>query len=515
VYRPGNGAPVDRSAGQAGGTAGQDGGVTRAPTRVVVLGGGPGGYEASLVAAQLGAEVTVVEAVGVGGSAVLTDSVPSKTLVATAQVLTRARESGRLGLGLAPVEGTSPVDLAAVNARIRDLAAAQSHDIATSLAGRGVRVLTGTGRIAGRVQGPRGGHRVVWSVGADPGSAAAGPGGGELIADVLLVATGARPRAIPDAVPDGERILSWTQLYGLTALPDHLIVIGSGVTGAEFAGAYRALGARVTLVSSRDRVLPGEDADAARVLQQVFARRGMTVLSRSRAVSVHRTGPGGGAHAGTGAGTGDGVVVRTTDGREVVGSHCLVAVGSVPNTSGIGLAQAGLELGPSGHVAVDRVSRTGVPGVYAAGDCTGVLLLASVAAMQGRIAMWHALGDAVAPLDLDQVCANVFTDPEIATVGPVPDATVRTVTLPLAGNARAKMQGFDDGFVKLHCRPATGVVTGGVVVAPGASELVHPLSVAVAARLTVDQVAQAFTVYPSLSGSIAEAARRLHPRAPT
>ena len=483
--------------------------MTRAPTRVVVLGGGPGGYEASLVAAQLGAEVTVVEAVGVGGSAVLTDSVPSKTLVATAQVLTRARESARLGLALAPGEGASPVDLAAVNARVRELATAQSHDIATSLAGRGVRVLAGTGRVAGKVQGPRGGHRVVWSarVGTTPSSR------GELVADVLLVATGARPRVMPDAVPDGERILTWTQLYGLTGLPEHLVVVGSGVTGAEFAGAYRALGAQVTLVSSRDRVLPGEDADAAEVLQHVFARRGMTVLSRSRAASVHRTGDGTGR--GTGTGRGDGVVVRLTDGREVTGSHCLVAVGSIPNTSGIGLEEAGLELGPTGHVAADRVSRTGVPGIYAAGDCTGVLLLASVAAMQGRIAMWHALGDAVTPLDLDQVCANVFTDPEIATVGAAPDATVRTVVLPLAGNARAKMQGFDDGFVKLHCRPATGIVTGGVVVAPGASELVHPLSLAVAARLTVDQVAQAFTVYPSLSGSVAEAARRLHTRAST
>ena len=282
------------------------------------------------------------------------------------------------------------------------------------------------------------------------------------------------------------------------------MVVGSGVTGAEFAGAYRALGSRVTLVSSRDRVLPGEDADAAEVLEHVFARRGMTVLSRARAASVQRTGDG--------TERGGGVVVRLTDGRSVTGSHCLMAVGSVPNTSGIGLADAGLELGPSGHVLVDGVSRTGVPGVYAAGDCTGVLPLASVAAMQGRIAMWHGLGDAVAPLDLHQVCATVFTDPEIATVGPVPDATVRTVTLPLAGNARAKMQGFDDGFVKLHCRPATGIVTGGVIVAPGASELVHPLSLAVAARLTVDQVAQAFTVYPSLSGSVAEAARRLHTR---
>ena len=481
---------------------GQDGCVTRAQTRVVVLGGGPGGYEASLVAAQLGAAVTVVEAEGIGGSAVLTDCVPSKTLIATAQVLARARESGQLGLQLLAGDGWAPVDLAAVNSRVLALAAAQSADIAESLRSRGVQVVTGTGRLAGRDAGPRGGHRIAWSapgLNGQPGLNGEPVAGGELIADVVLVATGASPRVLPGAEPDGERILTWTQLYGLAELPDHLVVVGSGVTGAEFAGAYRSLGARVTLVSSRDRVLPGEDADAAGVLQDVFARRGMSVLARSRAASVTRTD--------------DGVTVTLTDGRRVTGSHCLVAVGSVPNTSGIGLVEAGVELTGSCNVAVDRVSRTGVPGLYAAGDCTGVLLLASVAAMQGRIAMWHALGDAVTPLDLDQVCANVFTDPEIATIGPPPDDSVRAVTLPLAGNARAKMQGFGDGFVKLYCRPATGILTGGVVVAPGASELVHPLSLAVADRLTVDQVAQAFTVYPSLSGSIAEAARRLHTRA--
>lgn len=468
--------------------------MTRARTRVAVLGGGPGGYEASLVAAQLGAEVTVIEQAGVGGSAVLTDCVPSKALVATAQVLTRARESGGLGLQLVPGQDAAPVDLAAVNTRIRDLAAAQSHDITTSLRGRGVRIVAGTGRLVGSRGGPRGTHRVRWE------AAAGSPeSGGELVADVVLVATGASPRVLPDAVPDGRRILTWTQLYDLTELPEHLVVVGSGVTGAEFAGAYRALGAKVTLVSSRDRVLPGEDAEAAQVLQQVFARRGMTVLSHSRAVSVRA------GH--------DGVTVTLTGGATVRGSHALMAVGSVPNTGELGLERAGVELTETGHVVVDGVSRTSTPGIYAAGDCTGVLLLASVAAMQGRIAMWHCLGDAVAPLDLGQVCANVFTDPEIATLGPVPDDTVRTLTLPLAGNARAKMQGFDDGFVKLHCRPVTGILTGGVVVAPGASELVHPLALAVAARLTVDQVAQAFTVYPSLSGSVAEAARRLHTRA--
>ena len=154
--------------------------------------------------------------------------------------------------------------------------------------------------------------------------------------------------------------------------------------------------------------------------------------------------------------------------------------------------------------------------MYAAGDCTGVLMLASVAAMQGRIAMWHFLGDAVAPLDLKKVSSNVFTAPEIATVGwsqqavDAGEITAEVVMLPLAGNARAKMQGVRDGFVKLFIRPGTGIIVGGVVVGPRASELIHVVSLAVAESLTADKLAQTFTVYPSLSGSIAEAARRLH-----
>jgi pyruvate/2-oxoglutarate dehydrogenase complex dihydrolipoamide dehydrogenase (E3) component len=255
-------------------------------------------------------------------------------------------------------------------------------------------------------------------------------------------------------------------------------------------------------VSSRDRVLPGEDADAAGVLEDVLTRRGMNVLSKSRMESVTRQG--------------DVVTVTLTDGRSVEGSHCILALGSVPNTGDLGLEEAGVNLDEGGFVAVDRVSRTSARGVYAAGDCTGVLMLASVAAMQGRIAMWHFLGDAVHPLDLRKVSSNVFTAPEIATVGWSQQAVdageiqAEVVTLPLSGNPRAKMQGVHDGFVKLFCRPGAGIVVGGVVVGPRASELIHPVSIAVAESLTADQLAQVFTVYPSMTGSIAEAARRLH-----
>jgi dihydrolipoamide dehydrogenase len=468
---------------------GENGGVSDGQ-RVVVLGGGPGGYEAALVAAQLGAEVTVVERDGLGGAAVLTDVVPSKTLIATAEVMTLVDESVELGVRFPGGGGSEhepagavSVDLGAVNRRVRSLAQAQSGDVQARLEAEGVRIVRGEGRLDG------------------PSCIAVGPQE-RLAADTVLVATGSRPRELPDAMPDGERILTWKQLYGLEELPERLVVVGSGVTGAEFANAYDALGVDVVLVSSRDRVLPGEDADAAQVLEDVFRRRGMEVLSRSRAQQVKRVG--------------DGVVATLADGRTVEGSHCLMAVGSIPNTEGIGLAEAGVRLAESGHVEVDKVSRTNVRGVYAAGDCTGVLPLASVAAMQGRIAMWHSLGDAVAPIDLRQVSSNVFTAPEIATVG-VSQADVDSgrvpgvvVKLPLATNARAKMQGLRDGFVKLVCAPGSGWVLGGVVVAPRASELIFPITVAVAHRLTVDDVAHAFTVYPSLSGSVAEAARRLH-----
>jgi dihydrolipoamide dehydrogenase len=457
-------------------------------TRVVVVGGGPGGYEAALVGAQLGADVTLIERDGLGGSAVLTDCVPSKTLVATAEAMTTVAESAELGVRFSGSADETPVsvDLRAVNARVKRLAASQSHDIADRLAADGVEAVHGSATL----DGPDG---VV--VATESGQA-------RLSADVVLVATGARPRTLPTAPPDGDRILTWEQVYELDELPERLIVIGSGVTGAEFASAYNALGGDVVLVSSRDRVLPGEDMEAAAVLEAVLKRRGMTVLNRSRAAGVVREG--------------DRVIVTLVDGRKVEGSHCLVAVGSVANTAELGLESAGVELDDAGFIAVDRVSRTSARGVYAAGDCTGVLMLASVAAMQGRIAMWHALGDAVSPLNLKSVASNVFTAPEIATVGWSQQAVdageidALSVMLPLAGNARAKMQGVHDGFVKLFRRPGTGIVVGGVVVAPRASELIHAVSLAVETQLTVDDLAHAFTVYPSMSGSIAEVARRLH-----
>ncbi|CAB4681541.1 unannotated protein [freshwater metagenome] len=442
-----------------------------------------------MVARQLGADVTLIHSTGLGGSAVLTDCVPSKALIATAGVITAAGSSASLGVrlnGQPPTAANFGVDLRAVNARINALAAAQSQDITASLVAQGVKLISGHAEL----RGPR-----IVSISTSDGVIT------EITAEIILIATGARPRQLPEALPDGERILDWEQLYGLTELPERLIVVGSGVTGAEFAGAYHGLGCDVVLVSSRDRVLPGEDPDAAQVIEDVFKRNGASVKEQSRAIAARRTASG--------------VEVTLDTGEIITGSHALMAVGSLPNPDAIGLESAGVELDERGFIVTDRVSRTSVNGVYAAGDCTGVLMLASVAAMQGRIAMWHALGDAVAPIELHQVSSTVFTNPEIATVG-VSQRDLDNgsfvgdvVLVHLAANARAKIEETHDGFVKLFCRTETRIIAGAVVVGPNASELIHSLTIAVEQRLTVDQIAATFTVYPSLSGSVAEAARRL------
>jgi NAD(P)H dehydrogenase (quinone) len=462
-------------------------------TRIVIVGGGPAGYEAALTAATSHpdtTEVTVIDSDGIGGAAVLDDCVPSKTFIASTWLRTELRRAPQLGFEIDIDD--AKILLPQIHARVKTLAAAQSADITAQLLSMGVRVIAARGELCDRALGLA--HHRIKATAAD-GTIT------EHDADVVLIATGASPRILPSAQPDGERILTWRQLYDLDALPEHLIVVGSGVTGAEFVNAYTELGVQVTVVASQDHVLPYEDPDAALVLEEAFAERGVQLFKNARAASVTRTDTG--------------VLVTMNDGRTVEGSHALMTIGSVPNTSGLGLERVGIELGRSNYLTVDRVSRTSVASIYAAGDCTGLLPLASVAAMQGRIAMWHALGEGVSPIRLRTVAATVFTRPEIAAVGVsqkmIDDGLVsaRTVMLPLRTNARAKMSGLRQGFVKLFCRQSAGVVIGGVVVAPIASELILPIALAVQNRITVDQLAQTLAVYPSLSGSITEAARRL------
>jgi NAD(P)H dehydrogenase (quinone) len=458
--------------------------------RIVILGGGPAGYEAALVAAELGAHVTVVADEGLGGNSVLWDSVPSKAMIVAAEAMGWVHIADELGVHLPGGKvDRSVVDFPKVATNVLELGANQSADIQRKVAASGVTVMHGRGRLAGA-------HRV----------AVTGEAGEEttLEADFVLLATGSTARVLPFFEPDGERILTGQQVYGLEEVPEHLIVVGSGATGAEFANAFRAFGAEVTLVSSRELILPTEDPDAAEVIEAAFERRGMTILRRSRAVSCERRG--------------DEVVVGLQGGGEVVGSHVLFTVGQVPAADDLGLDTVGVGTNDWGGIDVDSVGRTSCSWIYAAGDVTGGMMLASVAAMQGRTAMWHALGQAVQPIRWDAVAATIFTDPEVATVGLSTEEAaeagipVETARLDFRGNPRAKMTRGTDGFVKVHAQVGSGTVVGGVVVSLRASDLIQPLAVAVQNRLSVAQVAQTITVYPSMAGSVAEACRLLMAR---
>ena len=457
---------------------------------IVIIGGGPGGYEAALAGVQLGAQVTLIERNGVGGSAVLTDVVPSKGLIATAEAANAVRHATELGIRFKSdgksVRPEVDIDLGAINQRLLTIAREQSRDMQAELTSQGVQFIHGSGRLDGN-------HHVI----------ATHQNGKEerIEAKTIIVAVGAHPRTLPTAKPDGERILTWLDLYALNEVPEHMIVVGSGVTGAEFASAFAGLGSQVTLVSSRDTVLPSEDKDAAELIERVFRRQGMQVLNKSRAESV--------------VNSGSGVEVTLGDGSTIKGSHALIAVGAIPNTEGLALVEAGVELTETGHIKVNKVARTSRANVYAVGDCTDFLPLASVSAMQGRTAVFHTLGDVAAPTQLRNVAANVFTQPEIASVGwqqvdieqGLVNGSIHKIMLEV--NPRAKISGIEDGFIKLFASTG-GTVIGGVVVGPKASELIYPIAIAVENRLTVDEVAKTFAVYPSLSGSITEAARALH-----
>jgi NAD(P)H dehydrogenase (quinone) len=449
--------------------------------RLVVVGGGPAGNEAATYAARYGAEVTLIEKDLVGGSAHLRDCVPSKTMIATGGALNFARRIH--GMGLEDVD--AHVDTTALRDRIETIEHRLEQATTTLLTSQGVRIIRGTGRLAGP-------HEVE----AETEEGTIG-----IEADVIVLATGSRPRVADWASVDGQRILTTRDAYPPEVIPEHLVVVGSGVTGVEFVHMFASLGSQVTLIVSRQQVLPGKDPEAAAVLEQNFIDRGVRLLKGARATSVTRQG--------------DHVRVDCDDGRVATGSHALLAIGSIPNSEGLGLEEAGVKL-EGGYVVVDHNLKSSVPHIYAAGDLSGRLPLSSVAAMQGRKIAEHAMGlHADRPhrhLDYDKAASAIFTEPEIADVGLAEAEAfatgrkIRVTKVPFSANAKALINDDPRGFVKIVSDPATGVVLGGSIVGRHAAELISVIALAVACGLRVQDVDEALFVYPTLSEALAEAA---------
>ena len=451
------------------------------PTRVVIIGGGPAGNTAATHAARLGAEVTLVERDIVGGAAHLWDCIPSKAMIATGGAMSFQRRIGGMGLH----EGTPELDFDAIRDRITEITGKLQHNVVTLLESQGVRMLRG----AGRLKGP---NEVVVETAA---------GVEELEADFILLSTGSRPRIPEWADVDRERVLTTRDAYPPPELPQQLVVIGSGVTGVEFVHMFSSFGSGVTLIVSRQQVLPLKDPEVAAALEDEFLRRGVKLWKGARATGIERTA--------------DGVTVVCDDGRRASGSHALLAIGSIPNSDGLGLDAAGVDVDAGGYVVVNHNCQSNVKHIYAAGDLSGKLPLSSVAAMQGRKIAEHLMGLHQAPhrhLDYEKAASAIFTEPEIADVGLAEaDAfaagrKVRTTKVPFSASAKALINNDPRGFVKIVSDPATGVVLGGSIVGRHAAELISVIALAVTAGLKVTDIVESLLVHPALAEALADAA---------
>ncbi len=454
--------------------------ATVATKRFVIIGGGPAGNTCATHAARMGAEVVLVERDIVGGAAHLWDCIPSKAMIATGGALDLINHAHGMGI----TDTAASLDPVALRERIVRIEEQLRGGVSGLLESQGVRLVAGSGRLTSA--------RTVALDRAD--------GTEEVEADVVLLATGSRPR-IPDWAPvDGRRVLTTRHAYPPEEMPSHLVVIGSGVTGVEFVHMFAAFGCEVTLIVSRQQVLPQKDPEVAAALEADFLRRGVHLVIGARAEGIDVDDSG--------------IVVRCDDGRRVAGSHALLAIGSIPNSETLGLREVGVET-DGGYVVVDHNCMSTVPGIYAAGDLSGKLPLSSVASMQGRKIAEHAMGLHAGPhrhLDYEKAASAIFTVPEIADVGLAEaDAfaagrKVRVTKVPFAANAKALIDGDTRGFVKIVSDPATGVVLGGSIVGRGAAELISVIALAVTAGLRVTDIVESLLVHPALAEALADAA---------
>lgn len=449
-------------------------------THMVIIGGGPAGNQAATTAARLGATVTLVERDVIGGAAHLWDCIPSKAMIATGGAIADLRRARSMGLHQVSTE----IDPSALRERISSIQGRLESSVTGLLQSQSVRIINGTARL----EGP---HTVVVD---------SAEGEVRLEADIIVLATGSRPR-IPDWAPvDGQRVLTTRDAYPPSEMPSHLIVVGSGVTGVEFVHMFRSFGSEVTLIVSRQQVLPQKDPEVAAALEDNFLSRGVKLFKGARADSL--------------VVTDQGVTVHCDDGRQASGSHVILAIGSIPNSDELGLESAGVAMS-SGYVTVDHNCRSSVPHIYAAGDLSGRLPLSSVASMQGRKIAEHAMGLHTGEhrhLDYDKAASAIFTEPEIADVGLAEaDAfaegrKVRVTKVPFSASAKALINDDPRGFVKIVSDPATGVVLGGSIVGRHAAELISVLALAVTAGLRVSDLDETVLVHPALAEALAEAA---------
>lgn len=450
-------------------------------SKVAVLGGGPGGYAAAFRAADLGLDVTVVDPEeNPGGVCLYRGCIPSKALLHVAKVVREATDAAQWGVRFERPQ----VDLERLRGWTSDVVAKLTSGLGALCKAKGVRFVRGRGVFVGP-------HALRID---DAGSA-----GTRLEFDYAVIATGSRPVSLP-GVPDCARVMTSTDALELEEVPDSLLVVGGGYIGLEIGSVYAALGTRVTVVEMTDALLPGVDADLVRVLSRDLEARFASIRTGTRVTAMKEDG--------------EAIVVDLATAQGAVGerfSRVLVAVGRRPNTSGLGLAETGVELDDAGFIAVDAARRTATPHIFAIGDVTGQPMLAHKATHEGTTAAEAIAGRAAAFAPL-AIPAVVFTDPEIAWCG-LTQSDARAAGLdaavarfPWQASGRALTLGRPAGLTKLVIDKETERVLGAGIVGPGAGDLIAEVALAVEMGAVAEDLAATVHAHPTLSETVMEAA---------
>ncbi len=444
--------------------------------KLVVIGGGPGGYVCAIRAAQLGSGVVLVEKDQLGGTCLNRGCIPTKAMLACAEALETIREAGEFGIEV----GEPKPDLAAMVRRKDAVSETLRKGIAQLLKANKIELVQGFGKVAAP-------DRVI--VERDGGTL-------EIKTESVVIATGSEPARLPTFDFDQPAIL--------TEIPPRMIIVGSGVVGSEFATVFNALGTRVTMVELMDRILPTEDPRISQQMKRILNKKGIEILTETTIEEIVEYRP-------------DGLKAKLSNGEILEAEKLLVSIGRSLNTQGIGLEEAGVELGKRGEIVVDDRMRTNLPGVYAIGDCVGGILLAHWASFEGICAAENAMGKE-SHLDSRVVPACIFTDPEIGSVGLNPSKAeeqgieVKVGRFMFGGLGKALAMGKAQGFVQLVVDAKTDAVLGCQIMGPHASDLVHEAALAIKMGLTAEQIGSTCHAHPSLAEAVMEAAEAVHDR---
>jgi dihydrolipoamide dehydrogenase len=447
--------------------------------KLVIIGAGPAGYVAAIRAAQAGLHVTVIEAGEVGGACLNSGCIPTKSMIASAEMLARCRHLDAFGL-----ENAAEIkpNLAKIIERKNRIVSAQIKGIRNLFKSWGIVLKEGHGTLAS----PRE-ITVTSSEGHQE----------KLEADKIIIATGSRPYQVPLFPFDGKSIISSDDALRLTDIPKSLLIIGAGVIGCEFACIFRELGSEVTILEMLPRAVSTEDTEISQLLERELKKKKIrlfTNVKTDRVEILH-----------------DGVRAFLSDGKELIAEKVLVSVGRALNSNGIGVGDIGVMTGDHGKIIVNDKLETTVPGVYAVGDVIGGLLLAHVASREGVTAVTNILGGNER-IDYTSVPSAIFTSPEIASVGlrehqaAEAGIHVRTGHFQFRALGKAHTIGEIEGFVKVIADAETDRVLGVHIIGPHASDLIHEAALAVRMKLKTKDIADTIHAHPTLSEVLMEAA---------